>query len=67
MIVFSLVIADYEEDMKGIIEPWTIGWHTSALTTDLQEAEYQTNPILKLLFLFLMLSLETDEKLIFFP
>ena len=34
--VFPLVIADSEWDMQGI-EPGPLGWHTSTLTTELQE------------------------------
>ena len=33
---FPLVIAVFERDMPGI-EPGSLGWHTSALTTGLQE------------------------------
>ena len=42
MIRFPLVIADSERDMPGI-EPGLLGWHTSALTTDLQEVRYETD------------------------
>ena len=36
MIGFPLVIAVSERDMPGI-EPGPLGWHTSALTNELQE------------------------------
>ena len=36
MIEFPLVIADSKRDMPGI-EPGPLGWHNSALTTELQE------------------------------
>ena len=36
MIGFPLVIADSEPDMPKI-EPGPLGWHTSTLTTELQE------------------------------
>ena len=36
MISFPRVIADSERDMSEI-EPGPLGWHTSALTTELQE------------------------------
>ena len=36
MIGFPLVIADSEQDMPGI-KPGPLGWHTRALTTELQE------------------------------
>ena len=35
-----LVIADYERDMPGI-EHGPLGWHTSALTTELQEVRHK--------------------------
>jgi hypothetical protein len=36
---FPHVIADSERDMQGI-EPWALGWYTSALTTGLQEVRF---------------------------
>ena len=36
MVRFPLVIAVSERDMSGI-EPGPLGWHTSALTNELQE------------------------------
>ena len=36
MIGFPLVIALHERDMPGI-EPGPLGWHTNALTNELQE------------------------------
>ena len=43
MIWFSLVIADYEQDMPGI-KPGPLGWHTSALITELQEVRLILKP-----------------------
>ena len=36
MIEFTLEIADSERNMPGL-KPEPLGWHTSALTTELQE------------------------------
>ena len=36
MVGFPIVIADSERDMTGI-EPGPLGWHSSALTNELQE------------------------------
>ena len=36
LIGLSLVIADSDRDMPGI-EPVSLGWHTSALTNELEE------------------------------
>ena len=42
MIRFPLVIAVSKRDMPGI-KPWPLGWHTSALTNELQEVRlYET-------------------------
>ena len=42
MIGFPLVIAESERDMPGI-RPGPLGWHTNALTTELQEVMRYTN------------------------
>ena len=36
MLAFPVVTADSEQDMPGI-EPGPLGWHTSTLTTELQQ------------------------------
>ena len=38
MIGFPLLIADSERDMPGI-EPWPLGWYTTALTNELKEVQ----------------------------
>ena len=39
LVGFTLVIAVSERDMTGI-EPVPLGWHTSALTNELQEVTF---------------------------
>ena len=43
MVGFPLVIAVSERDMPGI-EPGPLGWHTSALTNELQEVRQYVGP-----------------------
>ena len=40
MIGFALIIAESEQDMLEI-KSWALGWHTSTLTTELQEVRKQ--------------------------
>ena len=44
MVGFPLVKADSEQDMPGI-EHWPLGWHSTALTTELQEVRKFVNQI----------------------
>ena len=43
MVGFPLVIANFEQDMPGN-EPGSLGWHTSAQITDLQELSQSDGP-----------------------